>query len=158
MELGDEELVGIGDNEAQIKSRYHFRGIRHGVLDTKSQITINGETSFTCTATAPQSACRLEVPVAVGETGMLIVHRVGGINGTVVRLSDLPGDAAYTAVIDGLNKRVTVGTNWLAKTVWTGAPSPYIYLAPGINEFDITTYGAAASERTVTIKYYPVYL
>lgn len=158
MDLGDEELVGIGGNEAQIKSRYHFQGIRHGELDTKSQITVNGDALFTCMATSPLSACRVEVPVAVGETSMLITHRVNNIARTVVRLSDLPGDQAYTAVIDGLNRRVTVGTNWLAKTVWTGSTSPYLYLAPGINTFEIITYGTTASERTVTLKYYPVYL
>lgn len=158
MDLGDEELVGIGEDEAQIKSRYHFQGIRHGELDTKSQVTVDGEALFTCTATSPQSACRLEVPVAVGETKMLIVHYVDGTAGTVVQLNDLPGDQAYTAVIDGLARRVTVGTNWLTKTVWTGGPSPYFYLAPGVNKFEIITYGTTSSERTVTLKYYPVYL
>jgi hypothetical protein len=76
----------------------------------------------------------------------------------VVQLNDLPGDQAYTAVIDGLARRVTVGTNWLTKTVWTGGPSPYFYLAPGVNKFEIITYGTTSSERTVTLKYYPVYL
>ena len=158
MELGDEELVGIGDDEAQIKSRYHFQGIRHGELDTKAQTSIGGDVQFTCTATAPKTACRLEVPVAVGETTMQITHRVDGVALATVRLSDLPGDTTYTAVIDGLARTVTVGTNWLAKTVWTGAPSPYFYIVPGINKFEIVTYGATASERTVTLKYYPVYL
>lgn len=156
VELGDEELVGIGDNEAQIKARYHFKGIRHGNLSTITTETVSNKAYINCLSTAPWSACRLDVPVLDGESNVTIVHRVDGLAVNTVNFGSLPGTAG-TAILDGFNKHVYLGGNWLPNTQWTGT-SPYIRLAHGTNELDIHTTGGTAAERTITAYYYPIYL
>lgn len=156
VELGDEELVGIGDGEAQIKSRYHFKGIRHGELTTVSRATGSDGASVACLSTAPWTACRIDIPVSADDTYLLLTHSVNGVVNNVVTFSALPG-VAGTAVIDGLTKRVTVSGNWLAHTQWSGT-SPYIRLATGVNTFTLRTSGATFVDRTITVRFYPIYL
>lgn len=156
VELGDEELVGIGDNEAQIKARYHFKGIRHGTLSTITTETVGGKAYVNCLSTAPWSACRIDIPVLDGESSVTIVQRLNGLAVNTVNFGSLPGTEG-TAIIDGLRKRIYFGGNWLPNSQWTGT-SPYIRLAQGTNEFDIHAIGGTDAERTITVYYYPIYL
>lgn len=132
--MGAEEIVGQGDADAAIKSRYAFRGVRRGALI--SQIVEPGGTLY-CQSTMPLTDCRLTAKATLGSTATLDGATFSGVSANDV------------LVFDGLDCAVTKnGTNCAATASWLKFPQ----LAPGENTIAATGTGA------VTVEYYPVYL
>ena len=146
MDLGDEELVGIGDTMAEVKSRYHFRGIRHDPLET---LTVESAANFICKSTAPFTACRVTAEIPSGAQFFTIKH-----GSQVVAFSDFASaGTGYDAVLDGLTHTVKYASNnWLNKTSWQLSDSPFIYLTPGTNKLIVSP------ASPVTVEYYPTYI
>lgn len=131
--LGAEELVGIGDTEAQIKAEYTFEGIRRGRLKTE---TVAAGGSFICESTMPFTDCRLTVTVGTTASS----YALGNATFGAVTAGDI-------LVFDGINGAITQnGTNAAATTSWVSFPA----LTPGINTNDALD--------AVTVEYYPTYI
>lgn len=146
VDLGDEELVGIGDDTAMVKSRYHFRGIRHDPLLT---LTVQSSADFNCRSTAPFTACRVTAEIPSGAQFFTIKH-----GSQVVAFSDFASaGTGYDAVLDGLTHSVKYASNnWLNKVSWQLSDSPFIYLTPGTNTLIVSP------ASPVTVEYYPTYI
>lgn len=71
--LGSDEIVGIGDTDAAIKSAYTFEGIRHGEL--RIETLPAGATMF-CLSTMPQTDCRMST-VLPDDPGLPTITRSG---------------------------------------------------------------------------------
>lgn len=67
-DYGQEELVGIGDSTAQIKSTYKLIGIRHGELITVNAVPVNGWFSYQPSLAAPYADCRITATVESAAT------------------------------------------------------------------------------------------
>ena len=131
--MGAEELVGIGDRSAKIKSKYEFKGIRHGELET---VTIAGGGKVYCNATMPRTDCKMTAKVGANAA----TYTLGSAVFSSVSKDDV-------LVFDGINKQITKnGTNYAANVAWVHFP----YLIPGENT--ITCADA------VTVEYYPAYI
>lgn len=130
---GAEELIGIGDKNAQLKSRYTFKGIRHDSLKT---VTLqNGETLY-CLSTMPFTDCRLTA--TVGATGT--DYQLGGAAFDSVTAGDV-------LVFDGIDGEITKnGVNAAASVSWVTFPQ----LTPGAN--------LITCDDAVTVEYYPAYI
>ncbi|MBO7727339.1 MAG: hypothetical protein J6S50_02315 [Oscillospiraceae bacterium] len=150
LELGDEELVGIGDTSGMIKSQYRFKGIRHDPLETVS--AVSGE-PFVCKSTAPLTAARIRTYVPADAVLFSLRHT----NRQIVSFGNVsPG--AFWAVIDGIDNRVTLhGNNWLNNVTWNGGSSPFIMLMPGENIIT-TAVTPTTDPYGITVEYYPVYI
>lgn len=151
IELGDEELVGVGVNSAKIKSQYHFQGIRH---DPLKAIVANAGTPFYVESTAPFTACRIRSTVPSDKTSYTITHTQTTL---AVGLGQITTGSTHNAVIDGLTQQVRLGSSdWISKTTWTGS-SPFIRLTPGENTLTVFA-GSLLTGRRIDVEYYPVYI
>lgn len=131
--LGDEETVGIAENEAQIKCKYEFKGVRH---DPLVRVSVPAGGSVHCLSTIPFTDVRLTATVASGTS-----FQLGGAEFGSVQAGDV-------LVFDGINGIVLRnGINWALNTVFTSFP----FLFPGENTI-------TASGGTVTVEYEPSYL
>lgn len=131
--MGAEELVGIGDSEAKIKSRYDFKGIRHGKRET---VTIPSGGVIFCNSTMPQTDCRLTA--TAGATAATYTL------GSSVFSNVTAGDVL---VFDGINKLITKnGTPYAANVAWVHFP----FLIPGENTIPCPD--------AVTVEYFPAYI
>jgi hypothetical protein len=129
--LGEEELVGIGDKSAQIKSTYQFTGLRHLPLVTE---VVNGV--LECESTMPFTDCRLTVTVSTAAAS----YALGGATFQNVSAGDV-------LVFDGILKTITKNGQPTAQNVsWVRFP----FLTPGINTI------TAADD--VTVEYYPAFI
>lgn len=139
---GAEELIGIGEKEAQVKSTYTFKGVRHGPLQ---KITVpQGASSVYCDSTVPFTDCRVILPIAFATSGYVSVNDASA-NFTGITNSSMLRDAVF----DGINNLITFnGGNWASKTTWKKWPK----LKPGYN------YVGTTSAYVWTIEYFPTYL
>lgn len=130
---GAEELIGIGNKTAQIKSTYSFSGVRR---DDLQKITLPvGETLY-CRSTMPFTDCRLKVTVGASASSYALGGAVFG-----------PVSANDVLVFDGIIGKITKNdVNCAATTEWSDFPQ----LLPGPN-----TITAA---DPVTVEYYPTYI
>ena len=116
---GAEELVGIGDKSAQIKSSYTFTGVRHDPMQT---LTVAQGEKFQCLSTMPFTDCRLTATVQVQSD----TYTLGGATFKNV----LPGDVL---TFDGIDCKVLKNDeNYAASVIWQDFPS----LTPGENVID----------------------
>ena len=131
--FGDETLVGIGTNTAQVKSDYTFMGIRHAAKETK---TVASGATLNCLSTMPFTDCKLTATVTTtGEN-----YHLGG----AVFPSVTAGDVL---VFDGINCLITKnGANAADTATWMNFPT----LVPSTNTIDCVD--------TVTVEYYPTYI
>ena len=131
--MGAEELVGIGYNSAQIKSRYSFKGLR---CDTLKTLTLAAGEAFYCHSTMPFTDCRLTATVETSAAS----YQLGGAIFSNVTSGDV-------LVFDGIDGKITKnGINCAASVSWFHFPQ----LTPGENT--ITCPDA------VTVEYYPTYI
>ena len=131
--IGEEILVGIGNQSAQVKSEYTFRGIRHG---EKKTVSVPAGGRIHCQSTMPFTDCKLTA--TVGTTGTN--YHLGG----AVFASVTAGDVL---VFDGINCAITKnGANAAGTTTWLHFPA----LTAGSNSIDCTD--------AVTVEYYPAFL
>lgn len=130
---GAEELIGIGNKTAQVKSQYSFTGVRRDDLQT---VTLPVGATLYCRSTMPFTDCRLTVTVGSAAS----FYNLGGATFGAVSANDV-------LVFDGIAGKITKnGTNCAATTNWTDFP----HLIPGPN-----TITAA---DPVTVEYYPTYI
>lgn len=147
VDLGDEELVGIGDTSATIKSKYHFKAMRHDPLET---VTATSNEYFTIKSTVPYTAARITVSPGNAASSFYIAKQAHKVT-----FNDVP--SASQIVMDGINQTLRVSnTSWLQKTTWYGN-SPFIMLSPGRNLF---TFGIGNTPVFLEfqVEYYPTYL
>ena len=130
---GAEELIGIGQRNAQVKSTYTFIGIRHD--DMKTIVLPVGATLY-CLSTMPFTDCRLTAyPSAKG-----VNYQIGGAIFHNVNAGDV-------IVFDGIDGKITQnGVNAAANVSWIRFPQ----LVPGENTIQCTD--------PVTVEYYPTYI
>jgi hypothetical protein len=126
--LGDEVLVGIGRREAQIKSEYKFKGVRH---DTLVRVDVPANGKLFCESTLPKTDCRVTATVQAGGGG----SATESATGTTINISTqtsaemqkflvtLPPNAAgYTQVrvTDGHTPSPTTTTFSLPSRIYGG--------------------------------------
>ena len=129
--MGNEERIGEGGGEGQIKAEYTFEGIRHDPMVT---IDVTAGGSIFCLSTMPYTDCRLTA-VSTGTS-----FNLGGAVFSNVQANDV-------LVFDGINKTVTVnGLNHALNTSFIHFPS----LVPGENTI-------LATGGTVTVEYEPCF-
>ena len=130
---GVEELIGIGEKTAQVKSTYSFTGVRHDDLKT---ITLSpGETIY-CLSTMPFTDCRLTVTASTDT----IDYQLGGAVFGYVAEGDV-------LVFDGIDGKITSnGENAAATVSWVNFPQ----LVPGANTIECVD--------PITVEYYPTYI
>ena len=130
---GAEELVGIGNKTAQIKSKYSFKGIRRDSLKT---VTLPAGATLYCLSTMPLTDCKLTA--TVGTTAAS--YTLGGAVFSSVTAGDV-------LVFDGIDGKITKnGSNYAASVSWFQFPQ----LTPGENTITCLD--------TVTVEYYPTYI
>lgn len=130
---GAETLIGIGSNTAQIKSDYHFKGIRHDALQT---VTLPAGDTLYCSSTAPVTDCRLTATVGTSGSN----YQLGGAVFATVTAGDV-------LVFDGIDGKITKnGVNAATSVVWVNFPQ----LVPGPNVIDC--------DDDVTVQYAPTYI
>ena len=130
---GTEILVGIGNETAQVKSDYHFKGIRRDALKKVNVPT--GKTLY-CLSTMPVTDCRLTA--IVGEDAE--EYTLGEATFADVEVGDV-------LVFDGIDGKITKnGNNYAASVSWVNFPQ----LTPGANEITCAD--------TVTVEYYPTFI
>lgn len=126
--LGDEVLVGVGRREAQIKSEYKFKGVRHDPLVTVN-VPANGK--LYCESTLPKTDCRITATVQTGGGGSATESATGTTINIDTQTSaemqkflvTLPPNAnGYTRVrvTDGHGTTPTVTTFTLPQTIYGG--------------------------------------
>lgn len=130
---GGEILVGMGLKTAQVKSDYHFKGIRHDAL--KKVAVPTGKTLY-CLSTMPVTDCKLTATVGADAT----TYTLGGAVFSNVSAGDV-------LVFDGIDGKITKnGNNYAASVSWVNFPQ----LTPGANEITCAD--------TVTVEYYPTFI
>jgi phage-related protein len=130
---GSEELVGVGDKNAKIKSQYQFTGIRHDDLKT---ITLTSGATLYCLSTMPFTDCRLTATVGTTASS----YTLGGAVFSTVSAGDV-------LVFDGIDGKITKnGSNYAASVSWVDFPQ----LVPGEN--------LITCADTITVQYYPTYI
>lgn len=131
--IGEETLVGIGDESAQVKAEYTFSGIRHG---EKKTVSVPNGGKVYCLSTMPFTDCKLTATVSANGTN----YHLGGAIFPSVSANDV-------LVFDGINCAITKnGSNAAGTATWLNFPA----LAAGSNTIDCTD--------TVTVEYYPAFL
>lgn len=136
-DYGQEELVGIGDSTAQIKSTYKLIGIRHGELITVNAVPpSDGWYLYYPSLAAPYADCRI---TAIVESAASTFYMHTGYFTNVV--------AGDTLVFDGLTGKISKnGLTSNLNVSFTRFP----FLHNGINAIHLS--GPAE------IAYYPVYM
>lgn len=130
---GAEELVGIGDQSAMVKSRYTFKGLRRDELKT---VTLQSGESLFCVSTMPFTDCRLTATASTDAES----YTLGGAVFSGVSAGDV-------LVFDGIDGKITKnGVNAAASVSWVDFPQ----LTPGEN--------AIPCADPVTVEYYPSYI
>ena len=130
---GAEELIGIGKNSAQIKSRYTFNGVRRDELKT---ITLAPGAVVYCLSTMPFTDCRLTATVGSSAAS----YQLGGAVFSNVTVGDV-------LVFDGIDGKITKnGYNYADSVSWFHFPQ----LTPGGNTI--------TCPDSVTVEYYPTYI
>lgn len=131
--LGNDELVGIGDYSAKVKTTYSLRGFRRGPLQS---VTVAAGGTIYCEGTMPRMDCRLtSIP-----SGSAASYRVGGAYFANVQSGNV-------LVFDGINGMITNnGVSAAGTATWSEFP----YLVPGANVIQ--------ASGPVTVEYYPVYI
>lgn len=130
---GAEELIGIGNRSAQIKSLYQFSGIRHDALKT---VTLPVGKTIYCLSTMPVTDCRLTASPIVAGTN----YQLGGAIFHNVNVGDL-------LVFDGIEGKITQnGENAAATVSWLEFPK----LTPGPNMIQCVD--------PITVEYYPTFI
>lgn len=130
---GAEELIGIGEYNAQIKSTYTFTGIRR---DDLKRVTLKSGEPLYCLSTMPFTDCRLKA--TAGAAGRN--YQLGG----AVFASVSSGDVLVLDGIDG--KILKNGQNAAASVSWVDFPQ----LTPGANQIQCVD--------AVTVEYFPTYI
>ena len=130
---GVEILVGMGKKTAQVKSDYHFKGIRHDAL--KKVMVPTGKKLY-CLSTMPVTDCKLTATVGADAT----LYTLGGAVFSNVSAGDV-------LIFDGIDGKITKnGNNYAASVSWVNFPQ----LTPGANE--------VTCADTVTVEYYPTFI
>ena len=130
---GSEQLIGIGERSAQIKSEYQFTGVRRD--DLVKVFVPHGSTLY-CRSTMPFTDCRLTV--TVGATAAS--YQLDGATFSNVTAGDV-------RVFDGIDGKITKnGVNYAANVNWVSFPQ----LTPGVNTINCAD--------TVTVEFYPTYI
>ena len=130
---GTEELIGIGQRNAQVKSTYTFIGIRHDDLKT---IHVDTNGIMYCLSTMPFTDCRLTATARINRNNF----QLGGAIFPEVN----PGDVL---VFDGIEGKITInGENAAAAVSWVKFPQ----LVPGKNVI-------YCSDPAV-VEYFPTYI
>lgn len=130
---GAEELVGIGEKNAQVKSRYTFKGIRR---DDLKRVTLQSGEPLYCLSTMPFTDCRITATAGAAGTN----YQLGG----AVFASVAAGDVL---VFDGIDGKITKnGQNAAASVSWVTFPQ----LTPGTNLIECAD--------AVTVEYFPTYI
>lgn len=131
--MGEEELIGIGEHSAQIKATYQLQGVRHGALQT---VTIQGGGTVYCDGTNPRTDCRLTATASAAAAN----YRLASATFHNVAAGDV-------LVFDGIDGKVTKnGVNVAGTTDWMTFP----YLYNGAN--------VIRCADPVTVEFYPAYL
>jgi hypothetical protein len=134
-DFGAEELAGIGEKEAQIKSSYEFEGIRHG---NPEAVTVPGGDSVYCRSTMPYTDARLTVTAKSAAAS----YTLGGAVFQNVAAGDV-------LCFDGINGAITKnGANYAGSVQWVYFPA----LVPGENVI------AAAAEDNVLVEFSPAFI
>lgn len=131
--LGVEELVGIGEKDAAIKSRVTLRGFRH---DAPESVTVQAGGVIYCRSTMPFTACRMRATVTTSaanyQLGGAVFHDVS---------------AGQTLVFDGVDGKILCdGQPYAAHVDFVELPA----LVPGENSVD--------APDAVTVEYAPTYI
>ena len=114
--FGNEERIGEGNAEAQIKSTYEFEGIRH---DTPQIITVPVGGTVWCYGTMPYTAARLTATVGASAAS----YQLQGATFKDVVAGDV-------LVFDGINGAITRNSvNDAGSAEWVNFPA----LTPGEN-------------------------
>lgn len=132
-DFGSEELVGIGDFSAQVKSTFQFDGIRHDPLET---VTASDGVIY-CRSTMPYTSARLTATVEENAESFQL--------GAATFPNVVAGDVCVFDGIDG--KILKNGTNVSGAITWGGS---FPALVPGMNEI--------TCPAPVTVEYYPSYI
>ena len=132
--MGGENVAGIGEKTASVKSDYKFTGIRRDALE--KVVIPSGGGSFLCRSTMPYTDAKLTVTVGTSASS----YSLGGaVFGNVT--------AGDVLVFDGILGKITKnGSNYAASTWWTEFPQ----LTPGSNYLDALD--------AITVEYYPTFI
>ena len=138
---GAEELIGIGQREAQVRSTYTFSGFRHMPLVTYGPLTYAQliSSKISCDSTIPFT--NYKISAHYNGSGSFTMW-----NG---RFNNLPNQDNL-CVLDGIDKKITVnGVNWSANFDFDSWPR----FTPGENTAIIGVGG-----YDCYIEYYPTFL
>ena len=135
-DFGQEELVGIGDSTAQIKSTYKLIGIRHGELITVNAVPVNNWFNYQPSLAAPYADCR--ITATVGSAASTFYMQTGYFSNVV---------AGDVLVFDGLTGKISKNG---ATSNLNVSFNRFPFLLKGINQIHLS--GPAE------IAYYPVYI
>lgn len=126
---GEEQVLGVENNEVIALCTYTFEGIRHDEL-----ITATGNTIF-CKSLIPKTDCRLICTASMAYTSITI---------DTVTITNVSKDDVLT--VDGITGRILQnGALCAGNMSFIHFPS----LVPGLNEI--------TCPETLTIEYYPTY-
>lgn len=130
---GAEQIIGVSEREAKIKSEYSFIGIRRDAL---TRATIQPSGSVFCRSTTPYTDCRLKTTVGASAAE----YALGGAVFKNVSAGDV-------LIFDGIDGKITRnGESYAANVSWLSFPT----LTPGMNKI--------TAIDPVTVEYYPTYI
>lgn len=143
-DFGKEQLVGIGDTLAKIKSKYKLVGLRHDPLET---VVVGLDWSLFCKSTVPKTSCRISQTVTQDASKYFF--------GFAILQNIVIGDVL---VFDGFTGTFTKnGASVLGSATWDTLP--YLDAGPTLVKWGAmsgsTITGASGS---MTVEYYPTYL
>ena len=126
---GEEQILGVENNQVIALCAYTFKGIRHDPLETISDNTV------ICKSTVPRTDCRLTCTASQNRSRLVI----GTVTITNVSKDDV-------LVVDGITGSILQnGTPCAGNMTFQNFP----YLEPGLNIIDCV--------EDLTIEYYPTY-
>lgn len=144
LKCGAEELVGIGDNNAAIKSTYVFQGFRHSQKITLGPYSETDQIRIPCGSTIPKTCVKITATT----------HNSSSIIMDTAKLNNLPS-GNNVCIVDGIEKKVTVnGQNWMSKTDIKRWPT----FRNGINSPIIYTSSSGSPATDIMFEFMPTFL
>lgn len=128
-DAGEEQILGVENNEVIAAATYKFKGIRHDALETVNGNTVN------CKSLVPRTDCKITCTATQDRASLLI--------DTVTITGVHTGDVL---TVDGINGRILQNGALCAGNM---SFIHFPYLVPGNNTIDCV--------ETCTVQYYPTY-
>lgn len=142
---GEEQTLGVEDNEIIALSTYTLQGIRHDNLET---ISIKSNDNLLCKSLIPLTDVKITVPAVAAGNYVIDNSKYSGAKVTINNVA-----ASDTIVIDGINKRILKnGAPFTGAMSFTKFPK----LVPGVNMIRVY-YGGVYRSIAITVEYYPTY-